>query len=187
MNTFLKPLAFTICFLTASFLTSALPVQEKFVPLRAVDSSVSPAVIKAAGEKFFSELSDEYFLNRYYEFMEDPENAAGAEKSRVFDYLVADLNGDGRMELFVTNKNLCIAANCETVVYEVGENNTLTKILDTDGVFSVSTAAGAGGYKIIRTNRHESALERSVAEFRYNAALGEYQQIAKPKLIKNKK
>jgi hypothetical protein len=51
-------------------------------------------------------------------------------------------------------------------------------------VFSVSTSAGAGGYKTIRTNRHESAAERSVAEFAYNPALAEYQQTAKSTLVK---
>jgi hypothetical protein len=186
MNT-LKPLAFTITFLLSSFLTSAVPVQEKFIELSPVDKSVSPAVIETAAEKFFYELSDEYFLARYNEFLEDSENPAGLEKSRVFEIETADLNGDGRAELFLGNKQLSISGNYSTVVYEVMEDNTLTKLLETDGVFSVSTALGAGGYKIISTNRHESAAERSVAEFAFNAALGEYQQIAKAKTIKNKK
>jgi hypothetical protein len=185
---FLKPFAFAAAFLTASFLTSVVPVQEKFVPLSPVNSKqVSLTVIKAAGEKFFYELADEHFLNLYSTAVENAESPAATEKYNMFEYGMADLNGDGRAELFVGNKKLSISGNYQTVVYEIGENNSLTKLLETDGVFSVSTAPGAGGYKIIRTNRHESAAERSVAEFIYNPALGEYQQRAKAKLIKNKK
>jgi hypothetical protein len=184
---FLKPLAFTITFLTSTFLTSVVPAQQKFVELSPLSNSkqVSETVVKAAAEKFFSELSDEYFLDRYYSAIE--ENPANVEKSNLFEIQTADLNGDGRVELFVGNKKLSISGNYQTVVYEIGENNTLTKLLETDGVFSVSASAAAGGYKIIRTNRHESAAERSIAEFIYNPALGEYQQRAKAKLIKNKK
>jgi hypothetical protein len=184
---FLKTFTFAAAFLLSTFLTSALPVQQNFVPLSTVDSSVSPAVIELAAEKFFYELADEYFLNRYNEFLESSENPRVLEKSRVFEFAVMDLNGDGRVELFVTNRKLSISANCATVVYKIEEDNTLTKILETDGVFSVSTSAAAGGYKIIRTNRHESAAERSVAEFIFNAELGEYQQRAKATIIKNKK
>jgi hypothetical protein len=186
MNNFLKTIAFTICFLTSAFLNSAIPAQQKFVPLSPVDSKqVSETVVKAAAEKFFSELSDEYFLDRYYAAVE--ENPANLEKANLFEIQTADLNGDGRVELFVGNHKLSISGNYQTVVYKIEEDNTLTKLLETDGVFSVSSSAAAGGYKTIRTERHESALERSAAEFIYNPALGEYQQRAKPTLIKNKK
>jgi hypothetical protein len=187
MNT-LKLFIFAIAFLLSTFLTSALPVQEKFVELSPVDSSISPAVVKAAAEKFFYKLSnDEYFLNRYYEFIEDPENAAAAEKHNAFEFQIMDLNGDGRSELFVSNSKLSISANYQTVVYSI-EDNSLRELLETDGVFYVSTAPAAGGnYKTIRTNRHESALERSAVEFTYNAVVGVYQQSTKPILIKNKK
>jgi hypothetical protein len=173
----LKPIAFTITLLTASFLTSLVPAQQKFVALSPVGSSVSPAVIELAAETFFSELSDEYFLHRYYSVVE--ENPAAAEKHNMFEFAVMDLNNDGRVELFVTNRKLSISANCATVVYKIEEDNSLVKLLETDGVFSVSAAAGAGGYKTIRTNRHESAAERSIAEFAFNAELDEYQQRAR--------
>ncbi len=186
---FLKTIAFATAFLIATFLTSALPVREKFVKLAPLDNSVSPVVVKAAAEKFFYQLSaedvDGYFLNRYYSAVE--ENPAAAEKSSLFEFQVMDLNDDGRVELFVGNRKLSISGNYQTVVYSIEEDNTLTKILESDGVFSVSASATAGGYKIIRTNRHESALERSATEFRYNPVVGVYQQSTKPTLIKNKK
>ncbi len=182
----LKVSIFAAAFLTATFFTSALPVQEKFVPLSPLDSKqVSLTVVKAASEKFFSELSDDYFLSRYYSAVENAEFPAAAEKYNMFEYGMADLNGDGRAELFVGNKKLSISGNYQTAVYEVMEDNSLVKLLESDGVFSVSSSAGAGGYKTIRTNRHESAAERSVAEFIFNRELGEYQQRAKSKLIKN--
>jgi hypothetical protein len=49
----------------------------------------------------------------------------GLEKSRVFEFAVIDLNNDGRVELFVSNSKLSISGNYSTVVYEIGENNSL--------------------------------------------------------------
>jgi hypothetical protein len=185
MNT-LKLFIFAITFLTATFLTSTLPVTEKFVELSPVDNSVSETIVKAAAEKFFYKLSDdEYFLNRYYEFIEDPENA-GLEKHNVFEVSVMDLNDDGQVELFISNSKLSISANYQTVVYSIEDNN-LRELLETDGVFYVSTAPAAGNYKTIRTVRHESALERSAVEFRYNAVVGVYQQATKPEFITKSK
>ncbi|HXG83639.1 MAG TPA: hypothetical protein VNI84_06390 [Pyrinomonadaceae bacterium] len=182
---FLKTIAFAAAFLTSTFLTSALPVQEKFVELSPVNSKqVSETVINAAAEKFFYKLSDdEYFLNRYYSAVE--ENPAAAEKSNLFEFETADLNGDGRVELFVNNHNLSISANYLTVVYSIEDNN-LREILESDGVFYVSTAP-AGNYKTIRTVRHESAIEHSAVEFTYNAVVGVYQQSTKPELITKSK
>jgi hypothetical protein len=176
----LRLFIFAAAFLTSSFLTSLVPVQEKFVELSPVEDKVSPLLIETAAENFFNELNaqdpDGYFETSYYEFLENENIPVGLEKSSAFTYAVSDLNEDGRAELFVSNSKLSISGNYSTVVYSIGENNTLTKLLETDGVFSVSVSAGAGGYKIIRTNRHESAAERSIAEFSFNAELGEYQQ-----------